>query len=314
MPIDTTLPSIASEARTWRHDFHAHPETAFEEVRTSSLVAERLRAFGVDHVETGVAGTGVVGVIEGHLPGPGRRIALRADMDALPIEELGDIPYRSTIQGRMHACGHDGHTAMLLGAAKHLAATRAFSGTVVLVFQPAEESGFVGAKRMIEAGLLERYPVEQIFALHNWPGLPVGTIAIRRGAVMAAFDTFSVRIRGKGAHASKPHRSIDPLVTGAHLVSALQSIVSRSVDPFQMAVVSVCTLRGGDINNVIPHTAEITGSVRTYARETQSTIADRIVEISKGIGQAFGAAVEAAYERCQPRSWRAPPLVAPALR
>lgn len=294
------IPSdLLQEATTWRRHFHANPELGFEEFETARFVAERLREFGVDEIEEGIAGTGIVATINGRHPS-NRRIGLRADMDALPIDEIGTAAHRSLTDGKMHACGHDGHIAILLATAKYLASTRDFAGAAVLYFQPAEESGLVGARRMIEAGALVRHPVDQMFALHNTPGLPVGRVGIGRGAVMAAYDFFSITIHGKGAHASRPHMSVDPVVVGSSLISALQTVVSRSVDPREMAVVSICTVNAGNINNVIPHKATIGGSIRCYSKPVQDVIERRIKEIAEGIGLAFGARIEVDYERSSP--------------
>lgn len=291
--------ALLREATQWRRHFHANPELGFEEFETAKFVSDRLREFGVDEIEENIAGTGIVATIRGKRPS-NRRIGIRADMDALPIREIGNVEYRSRTEGKMHACGHDGHTAILLATAKYLASTRDFEGDAVLFFQPAEESGLVGARRMIEAGVLERHPVDQMFALHNTPGLPVGTVAIGRGAVMAAYDFFTIVIHGKGAHASRPHMSVDPVVISSALVSALQTVVSRSVDPREMAVVSICTINSGTVNNVIPQEATIGGSIRCYSKAVQDIIERRISEIAIGIGMAFGAEIEVQYERSSP--------------
>ena len=238
MPIRNRFADWHDEITAWRHDFHAHPELMFEVHRTAGLVAERLRAFGCDEVVEGIGRTGVVGVIRGRETGSGRVVGLRADMDALPIEEATGLAYASTVPGRMHACGHDGHTSMLLGAAKYLAETRAFDGTVVVIFQPAEE-GEGGGRAMVEDGLMERWGVQEVYGMHNWPRVPLGTFAIRPGPFFAATDLFEIRIRGRGGHAAKPHLAIDPTVVASHVVLALQSIASRNVDPVEQVVVSV---------------------------------------------------------------------------
>ena len=242
-----------------------HPELLYEVHRTAALVADRLREFGCDEVVTGLGRTGVVGVIKGNKPagkGDVKVIGLRADMDALPIEEATNLPYASKNPGLMHACGHDGHTAMLLGAARYLAETRNFAGDAVVIFQPAEEGG-AGAVAMIKDGLMDRFGIEQVYGMHNGPGIPVGSFAIRPGPIMAGGDAVVIRIEGRGGHAARPHKCIDSVLVGAQLITALQSIVSRSVDPLESAVISICEFHAGNARNVIPQTAELTGTVRT---------------------------------------------------
>ncbi|MCJ2036060.1 M20 aminoacylase family protein [Methylobacterium sp. J-068] len=287
-PIDR-IQSFAEDLVAIRRDFHAHPELGFEEVRTSGIVAEELARYGVT-VHRGIGGTGVVGVLEGR-GGSGRRIGLRADMDALPIEEETNLPYRSTVPGKMHACGHDGHTTMLLGAARYLAETRDFDGTALFVFQPAEE-GQGGARAMIADGLFEKFPCDEIYAIHNQPNGPHGKIKIRPGPAMAAADFFDIRITGRGAHAAQPQQGIDPIVVGSTLVQALQSIVSRNVDPLKSAVLSVTQFHAGAAYNVIPEGAHITGTVRTFDADLRKLVSARIREIAKGIAAAYGATID----------------------
>ncbi|KQP80510.1 amidohydrolase [Methylobacterium sp. Leaf113] len=287
-PIDR-IKTFADDLVAIRRDFHAHPELGFEEVRTSGIVAAELARYGVT-VHRGIGGTGVVGVLEGRT-GSGRRVGLRADMDALPIEEETNLPYRSTVPGKMHACGHDGHTTMLLGAARYLAETRDFDGTAVFVFQPAEE-GQGGARAMIADGLFEKFPCDEIYAIHNQPNGPHGKIKLRPGPAMAAADFFDIRITGRGAHAAQPQQGIDPIVVGSTLVQALQSIVSRNADPLKSAVLSVTQFHAGAAYNVIPEGAHITGTVRTFDADLRSLVTTRIREIAQGIAAAYGATIE----------------------
>lgn len=296
MNIDPKLSTWAPEFAAWRQDFHAHPELAYQEHRTAGLVAERLASFGIE-VTTGIGGTGVVGTLR-HGNG-NRAIALRADMDALPIEEAGEHAYRSQNSGRMHACGHDGHTTMLLAAARYLAATRNFSGTIQFIFQPAEENG-AGALRMIEDGLMERFPFDAAFGAHNDPGLPVGTLSASTGTVNAASDTISIRLTGRGGHAARPHGAIDPILAGAQIVLALQSIVARRVDPLESAVVSICTFNAGSATNVIPETATLSGTIRTLIPSVQNQLAEEIPAIIEGLARAAGATAEIEYLRGYP--------------
>ncbi|MDB5647012.1 M20 aminoacylase family protein [Methylobacterium sp.] len=287
-PIDR-IKTFADDLVAIRRDFHAHPELGFEEVRTSGIVAQELARYGVT-VHRGIGGTGVVGVLEGRT-GSGRRIALRADMDALPIEEETNLPYRSTVPGKMHACGHDGHTTMLLGAARYLAETRDFDGTALFVFQPAEE-GQGGARAMIADGLFEKFPCDEIYAIHNQPNGPHGKIKLRPGPAMAAADFFDIRITGRGAHAAQPQQGIDPIIVGSTLVQALQSIVSRNADPLKSAVLSVTQFHAGAAYNVIPEGAHITGTVRTFDADLRTLVSARIREIAKGIAVAYGATID----------------------
>jgi hippurate hydrolase len=297
MAIINRIGEFHDEMRAWRQDLHAHPELGFEERRTSALVADKLRAFGVDEVHTGLARTGVIGVLKAGA-GSGA-IGLRADMDALPIHEATGCAYASTSAGKMHACGHDGHTTMLLGAARYLAETRNFDGTVYLIFQPAEEM-LGGGRTMVEEGLFERFPAARVFGMHNWPSMPLGEFAMRPGPVMAAADRFIVQLTGRGGHAAMPHQCRDPLVAAAQIVLALQSIVARNVDPVQRAVVSVTQVHGGDTFNVIPETTMLTGTVRSFLPEVRELLERRLREIATGMGAALGARVEIEYQRGYP--------------
>ena len=299
MPIVNRVAAIQDELTELRHDFHAHPEVLYEVHRTAGIVAEKLKAWGCDEVVPGVGRTGVVGVIRGRSNNSGKVIGLRADMDALPIQEETGLPYASTIPGRMHACGHDGHTTMLLGAARYLAETRNFDGTVVLIFQPAEEGG-AGAKAMIDDGLMDRWGIQEVYGLHNQPGLPVGSFALRPGPLMAASDRIYITIHGKGGHAAKPHCCIDPLLAGAHVVTALQSIVSRNVDPLESGVVSICMFHAGDTQNVIPATAKLTGTARSLQPHIRDLLEKRIVEVTKATAAMFGAEADVVYQRDYP--------------
>jgi hippurate hydrolase len=297
MPIINRLAEFQDDVVAWRHDLHRHPEILYEVHRTAAEVASRLTAFGVDEVVTGIGRTGVVGVIRGR--SGGRTIGLRADMDALPITETTGRPYASTSPGKMHACGHDGHTAMLLGAARYLAETRNFDGTAVVIFQPAEEGG-AGGKAMIDDGLMERFGIDEVYGMHNLPGLDVGRFAIRSGPIMAATDEFDIRILGRGGHAAKPHDSVDPIVVGSLVVQALQSIVSRSVDPLESVVVSVTQFHAGRAYNVIPGSAELAGTVRTLTDAMRDHAEARLRAIASGIAAAHGAKVEVGYHRNYP--------------
>ncbi|MDV2987446.1 UNVERIFIED_CONTAM: M20 aminoacylase family protein [Methylobacteriaceae bacterium AG10] len=280
--------TYADELTALRRDLHAHPEIGFEEVRTSGIVAEQLEKFGIE-VHRGLGKTGVVGVLRGR-PGS-RRIGLRADMDALPITEETNLPYRSTVPGKMHACGHDGHTTMLVGAARYLAETRDFDGTAVFVFQPAEE-GLGGARAMIADGLFEKFPVDEIYAIHNAPHGPHGVLQVRPGPIMAAADFFDIRITGRGAHAAMPHQGIDPIVVATGLAQAMQSIVSRNSNPLKSAVVSITQIHAGAAYNVIPEGAHLAGTVRTFDAELRKLIAKRIRELAAGFAAAYGATID----------------------
>lgn len=299
MPIVNRLAELHDEITAWRRDIHENPELLYETVRTSGKVAELLERFGVDEVVTGIGKTGVVGVIKGRNGGTGRSIGLRADMDALPIEEITGKEYASKTPGKMHACGHDGHTAMLLGAAKYLAETRNFDGTVIVIFQPAEEGG-AGAKAMIDDGLMTRWPMDEVYGMHNLPGAPVGTFSMRVGAMMAATDEFTITIKGRGGHAAKPHQTIDPIVTGAQIVTALQSIASRTVDPLKSVVVSVTSFHGGNAYNVIPQDVTLLGTIRTLDATVRETAEERLKTIVSSIATAMGAEAEINFARGYP--------------
>lgn len=279
----------------WRRDFHQHPETAYEEFRTSSLIEKRLKSFGLN-VVTGLAETGVVATISN---GNGPMIGLRADMDALNINELNTFSYRSQHQGKMHACGHDGHSTMLLGAAKYLAKNKNFTGTVCFIFQPAEEDE-AGAKKMIEDGLFEQFPCKAVYGMHNWPGLEVGKFAARVGSQMAAFDTFEIIVTGNGLHSSMPHKGTDSIVSAAHLATAIQSLISRDIDPHDTAVVSLTQVHGGNTWNSIPEEVTLRGSVRSLKPEIQDIIEKRINELCKGVAQTYGTKVIVNYQRRYP--------------
>jgi amidohydrolase len=292
--------SYHAELRTIRRDIHAHPELAFQESRTSDLVAARLAAWGIE-VHRGLAKTGLVGVVQGKKSSSGRAIGLRADMDCLPMHETNDIPHKSTHAGRMHACGHDGHTTMLLGAARYLAETRNFDGTAYLIFQPAEEGGG-GGKVMVEEGLFERFPADEIYAVHNWPGLPPGQMAVRPGPVMAATDEIVVTVRGKGGHAAMPQLTVDPVVATAQVISALQTIASRNANPLDAIVVSLCSMETSQTNvfNVIPDFVKLIGTVRTFRPATRDMAEARIREIVAGVSKAMGGRADIEYKRGYP--------------
>ena len=283
------------EISTWRRDLHAHPELRFEEYRTAAFVASKLKEFGVDEIVTGFGVTGVVGVIHGQNNTSGRSIGFRADMDALPIQEVNDLPHASTIPGKMHACGHDGHTSMLLGAAKYLAETRNFDGKIVLAFQPAEEGGG-GARAMIDAGLMDKWNVEEIYGMHNMPGLPIGEFAVRTGPQMACPDKFEIIVHGKGGHGAMPHKSVDSTLVAAQIVVALQSIASRNINPLENIVVSVCGFRTEtDTYNVIPNTVRLRGTVRTFEKDVQSFVRARIDALTKSTADGYGAVAEVTH-------------------
>jgi len=288
------------ELREIRRDIHAHPELAFQENRTSDLVAARLAGWGIE-VHRGLARTGLVGVVKGATNASGRGIGLRADMDCLPMHETSDIPHKSRNAGRMHACGHDGHTTMLLGAARYLQETRNFDGTAYLIFQPAEEGGG-GGKVMVEEGLFDRFPANEIYAVHNWPGLPPGQMAVRPGPMMAATDEIVMTIRGKGGHAAMPHLTVDPVVITAQVISALQSIASRNVSPVDAVVVSVCSMETSQTNvfNVIPDFVKLIGTVRSFRPETRDLAELRIKEIVGGVARAMGGGADIEYKRGYP--------------
>lgn len=285
-----------ADLTAWRRDLHAHPETAFEEHRTSDFVAEKLQSFGLE-VHRGLARTGVVGTLKS---GSGNRaIGLRADMDALDLVELNDFAHKSTHHGKMHGCGHDGHTIMLLGAAQHLAKAKSFDGIVHFIFQPAEEN-LAGGKVMVDEGLFEKFPCESVFGMHNMPGVDVGKIAVRTGPMMASADMFWIKIRGTGAHGAYPHRGVDPVVIGSEIVLALQNIVGRNVDPLECAVVSVCQFQGGHTTNVIPEEVLLAGTTRAFLPEVQDLIEKRLKQIATGIAAAHGATATVDYQRRYP--------------
>jgi amidohydrolase len=300
MPVKNRFAELLPEITAWRRDFHEHPELLFDVHRTAARVADLLRDFGCDEVVTGIGRTGVVGVIHGKTDSKGRVIGLRADMDALPIIEATDLPYASKTPGKMHACGHDGHTAMLLGAAKYLAETRNFDGKVVVIFQPAEEGGG-GGREMVEDGMLDRWGVQEVYGMHNMPGIPVGHFAIRPGAMMAAADQFDVVVTGKGGHAAKPHDCIDTTLVAAQIVIALQSIASRNVDPQKQVVVSVCTFRTeSEAYNVIPQTVNLKATVRTMDPKVQDFVEARVKAICEGTATTYGATATVDYRRGYP--------------
>ncbi|HEV7290693.1 MAG TPA: M20 aminoacylase family protein [Devosia sp.] len=299
MPVLNRIAEFHEEITAWRQDFHAHPEVLFDVERTAGIVIDKLRAFGCDEVVTGLGRTGVVGIINGRTNTSGRTIGLRADMDALPMTERTGKAYASTIDGKMHACGHDGHTAMLLGAAKYLAETRNFDGRIAVIFQPAEEGGG-GGKEMIKDGLVEKFDIAEFYGLHNWPGMPAGHFGIRAGGIMAATDRFYIDISGRGGHAARPQTTIDPILVAAQMIVALQSIVSRNVDPLHSAVLSVTIVEAGEADNVISKTASITGTVRTLDSAVQDMIEERLGQFVPQFAQSFGAEASVRYARGYP--------------
>ena len=290
MPILNRAAEMQDEIAGWRRHIHSNPELGFDVVKTAAFVEEKLKEFGVDEIVPGIGKTGVVGIIKGRL-GAGDAIGLRADMDALPINEITGKPYASTAPNKMHACGHDGHTAMLLGAAKYLAETRNFKGQVAVIFQPAEEGGG-GGNEMVKDGMMERFGINRVFGMHNMPGIPLGEFAIRPGAIMAATSEFDIRIKARGAHAAMPHLGIDPIVIGSQLVLALQTIASRTIDPVKSVVVSVTKFHAGDAYNVIPEMVALAGTTRTLDKEVAAKTEERFREICAGIGATFGVTVE----------------------
>jgi amidohydrolase len=290
-----------SELTALRRDLHAHPELGFEEIYTAGRVREALKLCGVDEVHTGIGKTGVVGVIKGRQDSGGRMVGLRADMDALTMCEDNEFAWKSTRGGMMHGCGHDGHTAMLVGAARYLAETRNFDGTAVLIFQPGEE-GFAGAKAMIEDGLFDRFPVETVYAMHNWPGMKPGMVGITPGPLMAAADRVTIEITGKGGHGAHPYLAVDPVLVAAHIITAVQSIVSRNVRPIEGAVISLCAMQAGDLHamSVIPGKATLVGTVRTFQPEVQTLVERRLNELCSAVALGFGATASVRYERIYP--------------
>ncbi|APO69459.1 hippurate hydrolase protein [Rhizobium gallicum] len=298
MPILNRAAEMQAEVAEWRRYIHARPELLFAVENTAAFVAGKLREFGVDEIVTGIGRTGVVGLIKGKGEGS-RTIGLRADMDALPLTEITGKPWASTTPGKMHACGHDGHTAMLLGAAKYLAETRNFNGNIAVIFQPAEEGGG-GGNLMVQDGMMERFSIEEVYGMHNLPGLPVGQFAIRQGAIMAATDEFTVTIKGLGGHAAQPHRTIDPIAIGAQIVTNLQMIASRSADPLRSVVVSVTKFNAGFAHNVIPNDAQIAGTIRTLDAEVRDLAETRLKQIINGLAAAHGAQADISFHRNYP--------------
>ncbi|MXN64874.1 amidohydrolase [Stappia sp. GBMRC 2046] len=299
MPIVNRFADLSDEITEWRRDIHANPELLYDVHRTAALVEEKLKAFGLDEVVPGIGKTGVVGIIKGKSNASGKVIGLRADMDALPIEEVTGKPYASTVPGKMHACGHDGHTAMLLGAAKYLSETRNFDGTVVVIFQPAEEGG-AGAKAMIDDGLMTRFGIQEVYGMHNMPGAPVGTFAIRPGPLMAAADRLNIEVEGKGCHAAKPHEGIDTILVASQIINSLQSIASRNADPLESVVVSITMFNAGFTDNVIPQTATLRGTVRTLTPEMRDMAEERVKRIATSVAEAYGATATVNYRRDYP--------------
>ena len=305
MPINNRIAAFQDDMTAWRRDIHAHPELGFEEERTSDIVAAKLAEFGIT-VHRGLGGTGVVGTLKGLGTGSGRAIGLRADMDALPMPEANDFDHASRHAGKMHACGHDGHTAMLLGAARYLAETRNFDGTVHFIFQPAEE-GLGGAKRMIEDGLFRQFDCEQVYGLHNWPELPAGQIAVHPGPVMAAANQFEIHVTGHGAHAAMPHRGIDPVLVSAHIITAAQSLVSRGTNPADSAVVSITVVEAGTAANVIPDSARMLGTMRTFSEENHRRIHEQFARLVSSIAEGLGAKAELRFRPGYPATVNSEP-------
>ncbi|HHK75258.1 MAG TPA: amidohydrolase [Rhizobiales bacterium] len=299
MPVINRVAELGDEITRWRRDFHSHPELLYEVHQTAEKVANLLRSFGVDEVVTGIGKTGVVGLVRGQRTDSGKVIGLRADMDALPMSEDADLPYASKISGKMHACGHDGHTAMLLGAARYLCETRNFNGTAAVIFQPAEEGG-AGARAMIDDGLMTRFDIGEVYGLHNYPGMPVGQFGMRTGTLLAAADFLEFTITGKGGHAAKPQSCVDPILAGAAVVQALQSFVSRNVDPLQPVVVSITKFNAGTTDNVIPPQAHLAGTVRSMIRQVGDMAQTRIQEIISQTATAYGCTARISYSREYP--------------
>ncbi|MBE1298008.1 M20 aminoacylase family protein [Phycobacter azelaicus] len=292
MPVKNRAAEFQEEVAGWRRDIHEHPEILYDTHRTSALVAEKLKSFGCDEVVTGIGRTGVVAVIRGRSDSKGRAIGLRADMDALPMQEQTGLPHASKIPNAMHACGHDGHTAMLLGAAKYLSETRNFDGTAVVIFQPAEEGGN-GGEAMVKDGMMERFGIDEVYAIHNSPGIEAGKFAIRPGPILASVDEFTLHLKGRGGHGAKPHMTVDTTVMMCHMISALQTIVSRNMDPIEKAVMTLTSAEtSSKAFNVIPDRAEVRGTIRTHSEEVRAMIPKRIKEIAEGVAQTFGGSVE----------------------
>ena len=288
------MAELHGEITEWRRDIHSNPELLYDVHETAANVAEKLKVFGCDEVVTGIGKTGVVGIIHGNSKQSGHVVGLRADMDALPIEEATDKPYKSKNPGKMHACGHDGHTAMLLGAAKYLAETRNFNGTVAVIFQPAEEGGG-GGRAMVEDGMMDRFGIDEVYGMHNLPGLPVGEFAIRSGAIMASTDEFTIKISGRGAHAAMPNQGIDPIVLASQMVLGIQTIVSRNLNPFEPLVISATKINAGTAYNIIPNTAEFAGTIRSLSSESRAFAKARIEEICNGLAASAGAQVDVQF-------------------
>ena len=300
MPVKNRFAELHDDISAWRRDIHQNPEILFETHRTSALVADKLREFGCDEVVEGIGRTGVVGVIQGNKTGSGMVIGLRADMDALPIHEQTGLNYASKVEGAMHACGHDGHTAMLLGAAKYLCETRNFDGTAVVIFQPAEEGGG-GGKEMCDDGMMARWNIQEVYGMHNMPGMPVGDFAIRSGPFFAATDQFDIALEGLGGHAAKPHETVDTTIMASHLVLALQTIASRNADPIDQIVVSVTSFEtSSKAYNVIPQSVHLKGTVRTMSKEMRVLAEKRIMAICEGTVSTFGGSADVNYRRGYP--------------
>ena len=297
------IASFHPEITALRRDLHAHPELGFEEFYTSKRVHEALKVCGVDEIHTGIGKTGLVALIKGRGPsdGHGKMIGLRADMDALPLTEHNDFAWKSATPGLMHGCGHDGHTAMLVGAARYLAETRNFDGTAVLIFQPGEE-GYAGARAMIQDGLFDRFPVQSVYGMHNWPAMRPGTIGLNPGPMMAAADRVTIEITGKGGHGAHAYQTVDPVLVAAHIITAVQSIVSRNVKPLDSAVISLCAMRAGEMSamSVIPGNATLVGTVRTFSRHVQDLVEARLSEMCQAVALGFGASATVTYERMYP--------------
>jgi amidohydrolase len=299
MPILNSVAAMHADITGWRRHLHENPELQYDVHETAAFVVEKLKDFGVDEIVTGIGRTGVVGVIRGKTNTSGRVIGMRADMDALPIEELTGAPYASKVKGKMHACGHDGHTSMLLGAAKHLADTRNFDGTAVVIFQPAEEGG-AGGKAMCDDGMMARFGIQEVYGMHNMPGIPVGTIATRKGPMCAASDAVKIFVEGKGGHGAEPNKAIDTIVVACNIVMALQTIVARNLDPLKSGVITVGAFNSGHVANVIPQTAQLLVTVRSQEPAVQDLLERRIKETAEGIAQSYGAAARVEYIRLYP--------------
>jgi amidohydrolase len=298
MPIVNRIADMHAEITAWRREMHMHPELLYDVQQTAASVVEKLKSFGCDDVVPGIGRTGVVGVIKGRKPG-NKVVGMRADMDALPLEEETGLPYKSQVPGKMHACGHDGHTAMLLGAAKYLAETRNFAGTAVVIFQPAEEGG-AGGEAMVKDGLMTRFGIQEVYGMHNYPGLPIGQFATRPGSLMASADHIEIDLEGKGGHAARPHLAVDTILVGCQIINQLQSIVSRNVDPLEAAVVSVCMFQAGHTDNVIPQHAKLRGTARALTAEVGDLLRKRINEIVEGTAKLYGAKAKLTYTNGYP--------------